>query len=547
MPRLFFSQLKSLLTLCSEKGFGSVEVKKCPIYLTNDSKIVYYYNIVRRSTELNGAAYIMVVLGILLAKGLGFYRELVFASVFGATTVTDVYFQVFGLVNLIFTGIGVALSTLVIKNLNKPMYALHEKKREYVTSFITKTALCVLLASAFMYAFSGSIVKILLPGISGSDYTTAVDIMHIMLPSFLFVIIAYIISGVLQNCGVFFITSIMSLPFNCIIIASLLFENVNIMTVSVVTTIGWFLHIVIQLPSFYKKGYRLFSLPRKGESGAGLNPEIVYIFISNMMFQLCFMLDKAAVSADSGIASTITYASNLFITISSVFVVAMSNVIFPAISKNYEEGNIDYVRSLVQYIITVMFAIFIPFILTVCCFGRNIIGLLYERGEFTAELTAATAVFFAVYTLGAFGYICQELFNKILYLDSKYIYTVSGTAVVVVLKMILNKILMNGANAVLISISTTVLFTAYAVMTAAAMNKTIGHYIDASLIKKIAKISAGGIGAFIVFVLFKTFAPNLFEGKVLFLAPLAVCGAVYIGILVLNNTVRDILSGRNTK
>ena len=79
------------------------------------------------------------------------------------------------------------------------------------------------------------------------------------------------------------------------------------------------------------------------------------------------------------------------------------------------------------------------------------------------------------------------------------------------------------------------------------MNKTIGHYIDASLIKKIAKISAGGIGAFIVFVLFKTFAPNLFEGKVLFLAPLAVCGAVYIGILVLNNTVRDILSGRNTK
>ncbi|MEE0867171.1 MAG: lipid II flippase MurJ [Clostridia bacterium] len=496
---------------------------------------------------MNGAAYIMVVLGILLAKGLGFYRELVFASVFGATTVTDVYFQVFGLVNLIFTGIGVALSTLVIKNLNKPLYALLEKKREYVSSFITKTTLWVLLASAFMYVFSGSIVNILLPGISGNDYAVAVDIMHIMLPSFLFVIIAYIISGVLQNCGVFFITSIMSLPFNCIIIASLLFENVNIMMVSVVTTIGWLLHIVIQLPSFYKKGYRLFSLPRRSEPKAGLNPEIVFIFISNMMFQLCFMLDKAAVSADSGIASTITYASNLFVTISSVFVVAMSNVVFPSISKNYEEGNIDYVRSLVQYIITVMFAIFIPFILTVCCFGKNIIGLLYERGEFTADLTATTAVFFAVYTLGAFGYICQELFNKILYLDSKYVYTVSGTAAVVALKMILNKIFMNSGNAFLISASTTVLFTAYAIMIAVAMSKTIGRYIDAALMKKVAKIVAGGVGAIIVFSLFKSFAPKLFEGKALFLVPLGLCGAVYIGILVLNNTVKDILNGRNTK
>ena len=66
-----------------------------------------------------GNAYIMVVLGIIIAKGLGFYRDMVFAGVFGTGVMADIYFQVFGLVNLIFTGIGMALSTLVIKNLNK--------------------------------------------------------------------------------------------------------------------------------------------------------------------------------------------------------------------------------------------------------------------------------------------------------------------------------------------------------------------------------------------------------------------------------------------
>ena len=85
--------------------------------------------------RVNSLAYIMVVLGILLAKGIGFFRDIVFASVFGASVYTDIYFQVFGLVNLIFTGVGVALSTLIIKNVNKnnnkPMTLI--AKKEHVT------------------------------------------------------------------------------------------------------------------------------------------------------------------------------------------------------------------------------------------------------------------------------------------------------------------------------------------------------------------------------------------------------------------------------
>lgn len=164
----------------------------------------------------------MVVLGILLAKGIGFLRDMVFAWVFGATAYTDIYFQIFGLVNLIFTGIGVALSTLIIKNLNKSENSGEEKQRRYVSYFITRTTLIVAAVTCVLYAFARPVTRLLLPGLDKGLYGTAVKLMYIMLPSFLFVIIAYIISGVLQNKRVFFITSIMSLPFNVIIIASLL-------------------------------------------------------------------------------------------------------------------------------------------------------------------------------------------------------------------------------------------------------------------------------------------------------------------------------------
>lgn len=495
---------------------------------------------------MNGMAYIMVVFGIVLAKGLGFFRDIIFASTFGATVQTDMYFQLFGLVNLVFTGIGVALSTLVIKQLNKEECNTEQKKKEYVSSFITKTSGVVLIVTALLYLFAKEAAGLLLPGLNPKELLEATNLMYIMLPSFLFTIIAYIISGVLQNNGVFFITSIMSLPFNVVIIASLLFPNVSIFTVGIVTTIGWLLHIIVQLPAFYKKGYKLFNFKRGIKKSTTKNGELLYIFISNMMFQACFMIDKAFVSGHAGAASTINYASNLFITIASVFVVAMSNVVFPSISKNYEEGNIKYVRSLLKYIITIMTAIFTAFILTVCCFGKNIIAILYERGEFTSDLTSQTAMLFAIYTLGALGYLCQDLFNKILYLDSKYSYTVIGTIAVILLKPVLNKILLPfGAWAV--AGSTTVLFTLYAVNIAFALIKVTGNYFDKELIRNIIKIFTAGLIAFIVFIMTKEFMPSFFEGKIGFIIPLMLCAVSYIFILWKNQIIKTIISGRKTE
>lgn len=493
---------------------------------------------------MNGLTYVIVVAGILLAKGIGFLRDIVFASVFGASTYTDMYFQIFGLVNLIFTGVGVALSTLVIKNLNKAENSTEEKKRAYVSRFIGKTTLFTLLVTALMYLAAKPIVSVLLPGLDDGAIGTALMLMYIMLPSLLFVLVAYIISGVLQNNKIFFISSIMSLPFNVIIICSLFVPDIDIITVGIVTTIGWFLHIVIQLPSFYKSGYRFITKQNEKTLKSGKNSEIIWIFISNMMFQVCFMIDKAFVSGDSGAASTINYASNLFITIASVFVVAMSNVVFPSISKNYEEGNIDYVRSLLRTMIIIMLSIFVPFILVTSCFGTNVISLLYERGEFTSELAKTTGTLFAVYTLGAFGYVCQELFNKILYLDGKYSYTVAGTIIVIALKPVIN-VFAGNYGVVVIAVTTTALFTLYAISIALAIRKVTGNYIDREFAKNILKIVFAGVSALAVFLMFRLVMPSVTGDRVLFLVPLAACGVVYIGILWVSGIVKIILKSKN--
>ncbi|MBQ7901822.1 MAG: hypothetical protein IJ365_07685 [Clostridia bacterium] len=53
-----------------------------------------------------------------------------------------------------------------------------------------------------------------------------------------------------------------------------------------------------------------------------------------------------------------------------------------------------------RYIITIMSAIFLPFLLVVGLFGSDVIRLVYERGSFTAQSTLAVSTIFFVYSLG---------------------------------------------------------------------------------------------------------------------------------------------------
>lgn len=487
---------------------------------------------------MNTAAYVLMVVGILLAKGLGFFRDMVFAKTFGATELTDIYFNIFTVVNLCFTGIGTAMQTLVIKQMNKGENAV--KQKEFVAGFIRKTTAVLLGAAAVLYVFAKPLTNFLVPGISAENFEIALHITYVMLPSLIFVVVAYIISGVLQNNRVFFITSVMSLPFNVILIAALFFPNIDIFTLSIITTIGWFLHIVVQLPNFYKLGFRLFLGKERIKIGGGGNREVLLIFISNMMFQLCFLLDKIAASGNSGASSVMNYASNLFITIASVFVVAMSSVVFPSISRNYEEGNVTYVRKLVQYIILIMLVIFVPFILTTACFGTNVISLVYERGEFTHDLAVQTGLMFAVYTMSAAGYLTQELFNKVLYLDAKYKYTVIGTVAVVGANFVLNSIFEPRLGVTAVVVITTVLMNLYAVNVAFAMKKVIGNFFDKELGIKVLKVLlAGGLAAAAYFVQ-RRLMPQMMQSNVKFILPLLICGAVYGATLLGTGIIKEL-------
>ena len=321
----------------------------------------------------------------------------------------------------------------------------------------------------------------------------------------------------------------------------------DVFTVSIVTTIGWFLHVAILLPDFYKKGYsflRKKELITKEKEGK----ELIYIFISGEMFQLLMYSDRAFVVGKEGMASTFNYASNLFITISSVFIVAMSTVIFPAISKNYEEGNLDYVKELLLTIMLMMAAIFVPYLLVIGVFGKDIIRLIYERNEFSQADTLAVSKMFFLYSLGILGYLAQDLFNKIIYLAGKYKYTVFGTIGVILINLLVNFLISFmpsgqglGAKEILIALSSALLLTAYAFLVFFALYKTLGKYITKDFIKDLLKVLISGAAALLVYFVFNLFAPGFTHGTITFIVPLMASGVVYVAIAYKSGLIKRLL------
>lgn len=489
-------------------------------------------------------AYILVVMGILCAKVAGFLRDAVFASQFGTGVESDIYFQIFGVASLIFTAVGSALSTLVIKNINKSEYSQNNGQNKYAAHFIKQISLMVTGVTALLYVFAKPVVKMLLPNLEGADFDLAVRIMYIMLPSFLFICVAYMMSGLLQNRRVFFTPSIMSLPYNVIVIMVLLLGVKDIGIISAVTTLGWFLHILIQLPDFYRKGYRFF-IPSKdiaSGSGKGHIAETVYIFISGLMLQLCFMTDKIFVSAQEGTLSTLSYGSNLFITFSGMFVVAMSSVVFPAISQNYEHGEMDYVRELIRYMIKLMVSIFAFYLIAVVFFGEFAISLIYERGAFTHEDTVRVALAFAVYSFAIFGYLGQNVLNKLFYIAGKYKITVIGALAVVVINAAVDYFLVPVFGVYFAAWSSTVLLTLYTVFVAVKLKSIIGGYITKELLTTLLKIAIASGVTVVFLVLWNAFAPSVLTSGMGMFVPFGISVVVYAVAMLAMGVVKDLFA-----
>jgi putative peptidoglycan lipid II flippase len=474
-----------------------------------------------------GKTFIGVSVVIFLAKLLGFVREIVFASIFGTNIITDIFQTIFSLPNLLFSSIGTALSAINIPNLT--YYITHcsrEERNRYISRLYAQVTLWGTIITLLGIIIAPTLARLLAPGIEGEAAKIAVLLTRIMLPTFLFVSLTFVTTGILQVHSHFLRAASISIPFNILILLALFYKGADIVFISYMITIGWLLQFLIQLPVLVKEKYKISWLDFKENRTVKMLKQLFPVLLGNSLLQLCLIVDRTyGTHLDEGTTAALAFGSNLFVTITSVFIVAMTSVVFPRLSQYSLEKDFVQIRSMLKNIFKTLLFILIPYIIVVVLYNQEIISLVYERGAFTRESTIMTATAFLFYSLAVIGYACQEIFNRVFYALKNYTVPMTVSIICLTINILLNWSLLK-YGIIALSASTALVMNLYALITGFMVTRKIGNFFDRDFWEFIAKLAIPGAGMIAIIIIFARLQN---EGILLsFLLPATLSGLVYV-------------------
>ena len=358
---------------------------------------------------------------IFCAKFMGLLRETLIASVYGQGYASDVINTSTQIPLLFFDmTLGVAILSTFVPVFNKFLERDgKERAMLFANNFITVVVAFAAVASAFGMIFAEPVVRLMVPGYDATKIAETAKLLRILFPSIIFTAAAYTSVGILQSFDEFNIPSIISVVSNLIMILYLLLAGNRFGLVGVIVSmlVAWASQLFVQIPHLIKKGYRYRPYLNFRDSGIIDAAKLaVPVLISSWVQPLCVVINMAfGSSMGDGAVSGLNWANKIYIIMVGVFAYAVTNFIFPKLSRQ-SAGDDDSGFALttqlslgwIIFIIAYISAMFIAL-------NESIIKIVFERGEFTAENTRITATALFYYSFGMTGYAVCEILNKSFY------------------------------------------------------------------------------------------------------------------------------------
>lgn len=483
------------------------------------------------SNHKTGKTFIGVSVTIFFSKLLGFARDIVFASVFGTTVLTDMFQVVFSFPSLLFSSIGTALSAVNIPDLTYFInHRSREERNQYLANLYAQITLVATAITILGIIFAPALTRVIAPGFSPQITDLAVLLTRIMMPTLLFVSLTFLTAGVLQVHRYFLVSASISIPFNMLIIAALLWRGSDLVFLGYVTSLGWFLQFLIQLPVLIREKYHWrFKLQWSDPYIRNTFRNLLPILMGNSLLQLCLIIDRSfATHLSPGTAASLAFGSNLFVTITSVFIVGMTTVVFPRLSQHCLDADFESIRLLLGQVFKMLLFILLPYLLLVICYHQQIIALVYQRGAFGAESTTMTSLAFWLYSFAVLGYLCQEIYNRVFYALKRFKIPMIASLCCVLLNLGLDYVFFRPAGIAGLSLSTAGSMLLYAVLMSVMLTREIGSFISRDLVVYMIKLLLPSLAMLGVVWGFAALGRGV--NGLGFLLPLLISMAVYLGI-----------------
>lgn len=411
----------------------------------------------------------MVMIITVLGKVLGLVRDMMLGHNF-ATGMESTAFQVASRIPRTFFDaiFASAISASFIPVFNNRMEKQGKDDAFRLSNtFFTWVGLVTLVFSLVGMALSDQIVVLLADGFDAETAALCSDLLKILFPTVFFTGMAFSFVGVLQSMGEFNIPALLSAVSNTIIILYylLLCDRYGIYGLAWAFIIGWAAQAVMQLPWLHKNGFRFrpaFRHPGLKQIFTLMIPVMVSTWVQpvNQLISTRF----ATHLFDGAGASAMDYANTLYTMITGILVLSITNVIFPEMSKLSTKGQEQELGELIVTNIRGMLFLLLPLTVGLMVMSTPLVRLLYEWGNWDSFSTTITARALCFMSLGMVGYGVQNVLSRAFYAgqDGK-MPLISGIASILV-NLVLCLILTDKMDVAGLSLATAISSTVAAVV-----------------------------------------------------------------------------------
>lgn len=363
---------------------------------------------------------VIMVVFTLGGKVLGFFREMLIASRFGSGAETDAFFMAISGIYLFSSIVSSSINTTFIPIL----FEIEEEEGKYgkikhtnnMLNIMTIISMIIILIAYFLAPY---IVKVMASGFNEDQFIMTINLFRLGLPMILFSAYIGTFTGYLHSEQSFFSTSILAYPMNLVYIVYLIFfykyfQIPGLMVTAVLAYVGQYL---IQIPIARKHGFnKLWEIDFKDVYIKKFFYLSLPVILGVGINDVNAILDKMFASRlIEGSVSALNYATKLNQLILGVFIMAITTVVFPLLSKEVSKRNKKGVAEALLKGIRLIFVITIPAVVGMIVLSKPIVSLVFERGAFDSKASIMTAEVLVYYSLGLVFTSLKLLLDKAYY------------------------------------------------------------------------------------------------------------------------------------
>ncbi|HEY5071549.1 MAG TPA: murein biosynthesis integral membrane protein MurJ [Caulobacteraceae bacterium] len=369
----------------------------------------------------------VVGLAVVASRLFGLVREQVFAAMFGAGKLLDVYIAAFQIPNLLRDlfaegALSISFTTLFTRTWDKEGEA-----PAWQLANLILTAMIVLLGALCLVAVATAPLLVEATNFGFHNvpgkFELAVRLTRILFPFILFVSLAAAVMGMLNARFVFGVPASASTVFNIVSVAAgvtgayafdpgaranwlhPLFTERALYGVCLGVLLGGVAQLAMQLPSLLRLGFRFrwrldLTDPRLAQLWRLMWPSL----IAAAAVQVNVLVNGMFASEINGGRSWLFCAFRLMQFPIGLFGVSLATATLPAVTRAFTRGDMPAFGRTAGDSLRLAWFLSLPAAVGLAVLARPIIALIYQHGRFSAHDTDQTALALQAYAVGLAGY-----------------------------------------------------------------------------------------------------------------------------------------------